>query len=208
MTIHLRHISRLLAIATLSVLVSGCFMPVRFDTEIEITRTGYYKFIFDGYIAKVDLFDNVNQNRITSDEENEKAAEILTSLRNDPNASDVEYVKKGHFKIHWEREGDILRAKTVTFLRRNEFIYGISYNHESGRVGLTGRSISKKQKAQINSLGLPMSGNIRVITDANVVTHNASQVKKYYKKGPKFKMYSWKLENIFAPTPSMIIALH
>jgi len=53
-----------------------------------------------------------------------------------------------------------------------------------------------------------MSGNIRVITDANVVTHNASQVKKYYKKGPKFKMYSWKLENIFAPTPSMIIALH
>ena len=201
-------LSRLFAITAMTLLVSSCFMPVRFETEIELNRTGFYKFIFDGYIAKVDLFDKINKGEITPAEEMEKVAQILKDLERDPNASEVSYIEKGHFKMHWEREGDILKSKTVTFLRRNEYIYGISFNSKTGTVGLMGRSISKKVKNQINGLGLPMTGNIRVITDAKVVSNNATKVKKYYKKGPKFKMYTWKLEDIYAKTPSMTIALY
>jgi len=204
----LPNLSRLFAITAMTLLLSSCFMPVRFETEIEIARTGFYKFIFDGYIAKVDMFDKINKGKMTPAEEKEKVAQIIKDLKRDPNASEVSYIKKGHFKMHWEREGDILKSKTVTFLRRNEYIFGMSFNSKTGTVGLMGRSLSKKVKNQINDLGLPMTGNIRIITDAKVMSNNATKVKKYYKKGPKFKMYTWKLENIYAKTPSMTIALY
>ena len=31
----------------------GCYIPIRFDAEIEITRGGYYDFKFDGYMTSV-----------------------------------------------------------------------------------------------------------------------------------------------------------
>ena len=37
----------------LSALLSGCYIPIRFDAEIEIHRTGAYDFKFDGYMASV-----------------------------------------------------------------------------------------------------------------------------------------------------------
>ena len=37
----------------LSALLSGCYIPIRFDAEIEIRRTGAYDFQFDGYMASV-----------------------------------------------------------------------------------------------------------------------------------------------------------
>lgn len=203
-----RVVSRLFAVVAMTLALSSCFMPIRFDTEIEFSRTGFYKFTFDGYIADVGMFEKLKKREMTRAEEKEKVKVILAQLKSDGDASGVKYIKKGHFKIHWEREGDILKAKTVTFIRRNEYMYGIAYNKKTGRVLLQGRSIARKAKIQINDLGLPMQGNIRVITDAKVISHNATKVKRYYKRGPRFKMYSWKIKNIFAATPTMTIALH
>jgi len=49
---------RLLAVVML-VVVSGCYMPIRFDAEIDINRRGEYSFIFDGYLAKVQLYQDI-----------------------------------------------------------------------------------------------------------------------------------------------------
>jgi len=29
--------------------LGGCYMPIRFDAEIAIHRTGHYEMLFDGY---------------------------------------------------------------------------------------------------------------------------------------------------------------
>ena len=54
-------------------------------------------------------------------------------------------------------------------------------------------------------MGLAIPGKIRVIMDTPMVRHNATKVKR--KRGPKFKAYTWKIANIFAPTPSLTISL-
>ena len=55
-------------------------------------------------------------------------------------------------------------------------------------------------------MGLAIPGTIRVITNTAMVRHNAAaKVKR--KRGPKFKAYTWKIANIFAPTPSLTISL-
>ncbi len=199
---------RIAVLAALFVALSGCYLPMRFDAEIEVTRAGYFNFIFDGYLAKVELYDGLRRNKISSTEEKVEIEKIRTDFARDKNASEFSYLRKGYFRVHWERSGDILKSKTVTFFRRNEYILGISYNSKTGRVGMAGRSLKRDTKNQLNEIGLGgMNGEIRVITDTPVLTHNATKVSKNRKRGPGFKNYIWKITNIYAPTPSIIMAL-
>jgi len=182
-------------------------MPIRFDAEIELSRRGYYEFFFDGYLAKVALYDGLRKREISREEEQKQAKQIETDFRRDSSTKEFKYFKKGHFKVNWHRKGDLTKAKTVTFVRRNEHMLSISYNHKTGRVSISGRSIKRDTKRQLAEMGLNMTGEIRVITDTNVISHNATTVKELPKRGPNFRMYTWKIKSIFDRTPSLVTTL-
>ncbi len=187
--------------------LTSCYLPVRFDAEIEISRRGYYEFFFDGYIAHVDLFRQLSKGELSRDEEQEKVKVIETDFERDSSTKSFKYFKRGHFHVNWEKKGDLLKAKTVTFYRRNENMVSISYNSETGRVQVAGRSLQRKQRRSLHDMGLGMSGQLRVITDTNVIAHNATKVKQLPKRGSRFKMYTWDIKNIFEKTPSITMAL-
>ncbi len=195
---------RLAAIAVLFVL-SGCYMPIRFDAEIDINRSGYYTFIFDGYLAKVQLYQDLQEGKIGRDEELEQVALIKADFERDSAVSGFQYYEKGHFRVKYERSGDLLKAKTMTFFRRNEYILGISYNSDTGQISMLGKSLSRDVKNRLRAAGLDTSGELRVFTDANVVSHNATTVKPFPSKGPDYMMYTWKIPNLLAPTPALKI---
>jgi hypothetical protein len=193
--------------AVAMLLLSGCYLPIFFDSEIEITRGGYFKMTFDGYLAKVPLYDGLRKNKISLEQEKKDVEGIRVDLTRDTSVKAFKYMGKGRFQVNWTREGDLLKVKTVTFLRRNENMLGISYNSKTGLIGISGRSIARDVRKRLADSGLAMRGEIRVITDARVLRHNATKVKRNRSRGPKFKTYTWKIANIFAPTPSMSIAL-
>jgi len=198
---------RPLLLLFVAAVVTGCYMPIRFDAEIELTRSGYYEFYFDGYLAKVQLYDGLRKREISREKEKEQVKLIETDFKRDTSTKEFQYFKKGHFWVKWERKGDLTKAKSVTFFRRNEHMLGIAYNSKSGRVSISGRSIKRDTKRQLNDIGLGTTGQIRVITDANVIAHNATGVKKFTRRGPRFKMYTWEIKSIFDRTPSMTVAL-
>ena len=202
-----RPLLRYLIPILLTIGVSGCYLPVRFDAEIEISRQGYYEFFFDGYIAKMKLFEGLKNGEISPEQEQEEIEKIRADFVRDSSTKSFKYYKKGHFHVNWHKKGDLLKAKTVTFFRRNENMVSISYNSKSGRVNVGGRSLARKQRRQLHEMGLEVSGKLRVITDTEVIAHNATHVKKMPKRGPNFRMYSWEIENIFTPTPNITIAL-
>lgn len=187
--------------------LSSCYLPVRFDAEIEISRRGYYEFFFDGYIAHIDTFNKLTKGEMTREEEKEKVEFLETDFTRDSNTNSFKYFKRGHFHVNWEKKGDLLKAKTVTFYRRNENMVSISYNSETGRVNVAGRSLQSKQRRTLHDMGLGLSGQLRVITDTNVIAHNATKVKDLPKRGARFKMYTWEIKNIFDKTPSITMAL-
>ena len=195
-----------LAVFLLAVLC-GCYMPIRFDAEIELSRSGYYKFIFDGYLVKVELYDGLQKNKITPSKEKEEVEKLKRDFTRDPSTKEFQYIQKGHFKVHWEREGDLIKTKSVTFFRRNEHMLGIIYNSKAGRLQFAGRSMTRETKKQIHNMGLSTTGEIRVFTDAKVISQNATKVIRDRKRGGNSKIYTWTIKNIFAPTPSLIIAL-
>ena len=93
------------------------------------------------------------------------------------------------------------------FIRRNENMVSISYNKNTCRVIVAGRSLSEKQRKQLYDMGLGMIGEMRVINDTNVIDYNATKIKKLPKRGPRFRMYTWEIKNIFDKTPSIRMAM-
>ena len=174
---------RLAAVAVLLVL-SGCYMPIRFDAEIDINRAGYYTFIFDGYLAKVELYQGLQEGKIEREEELLQVQQIKEDFERDSAVSGFQYYEKGHFRVKYERSGDLLKAKTMTFFRRNEYILGISYNSETGQISMLGKSLSRDIKGRLRAAGLDTSGELRVFSDANVVSHNATTVKPFPSRAP------------------------
>lgn len=194
----------LLALALLT-LVTGCYMPVRFDAEIDITRAGYYQFFFDGYLAKVELYQDLQDKKISRDEEVAAVQQIREDFERDSAVSDFKYYEKGHFRIQYKRSGDLLKAKTFTFFRRNEYILGIAYNKDTGQITMIGKSLARDVKDRLRAVGLDSSGELRVFSDGNVISHNATTVKPFPSKGAGYKLYTWKISNLLAPTPVLKI---
>ncbi len=185
-------------------ILGGCYMPARFDAEIEITRHGFYNIIFDGYLVSVPLYDGLRKGKISPDEEKIKAANLKTDLTRDSAVKEFQYMKQGHFKVHWEKKGDLLRTKMVTFLRRNVNIISLKYVRTTGQITMAGTSVAPSQAKRLVAMGLNIVGELRLKTDANVVQHNATKVKKTKNRS---KLYIWKLKSIFDPSPNLVISL-
>lgn len=191
----------------LAVVLSGCYMPIRFDMEIELDRRGFYKMEFAGYMVDVRLFSGLKSGEISGAQEVDEVKKLESDLTRDPSVVEYSYLKQGRFRLNWKRQGDLLQAKTVTFLRRNEHFFGIAYNKKTRIVNILGRSLSSTQKQQLVESGLNMSGEFRVITDTKVVSHNADAVKKFPARGPNTSVYIWNFRNIFRATPNMQIIM-
>ncbi len=199
--------TRLFAVAGIIVL-SGCYMPIRFDAEIDINRRGEYSFIFDGYLAKVELYQDIKDGKISREEELKQVSLIKDDFERDSAVSDFKYYEKAHFHINYDRSGNLIKAKTMTFFRRNEYILGISYNKNTGQISMLGKSLASDIKARLRASGLDTSGELRIFSNGIVVSHNATTVKPFEKRGPGYKLYTWKIANLLSPTPAFKIQVH
>ncbi len=199
-------IPALAALMGLVLAVQGCYFPILFDAEIEIDRTGYYKITFDGYLADLGLYKGLRSKEIGPAEEEEKVARIITDLTRDSSTLEAKYFKKGRFKVHWEKSGDLLRDKMITFFRRNEKLLTLKYVSTNNMITMEGASIGKSAAKQLTEIGLGgLQGKIRVITDAKVISDNANKKKKGKKS--REMIYSWKINGLYGPMPRLVIAI-
>ena len=173
--------------------------------KLKYRGVGITNFSFDDDIAHMDTFTCLKDRKMTRAEE--KFAYLETVSTRDTNTKSLKYFKKGHFHVNWKKKGDLIRTKTVTFFRRNENMVSISYNKNTGRVLVAGRSLSEKQTKQMHDLESGMIGEMHVINYTIVIAYNATKVKKLSKRGPRFRMYTWEVKNIFDKTPSIRMAM-
>jgi hypothetical protein len=194
------------ALLLLALTAAGCYLPVRFDAEIEVHRTGHYGIEFDGYIVDLPLYEALFKQKITGAEEEKKVETVKTDFKRDRGTKDIQYHRRGVFRVRWQDQGDLLRAKMVTFIRRNAAMLTVSYADTTGLVSIYGASLTKENMERIVALALGTEGELRVHTDAKVVDHNATAVADNPKKGPNFKTYTWKVTSFERP-PKLTIAL-
>jgi len=202
----LRLLAKAAALLCAGMVLASCYMPVRFDSEIIVDRAGYYDLKFEGYMADVGLFQGLIEGKISPAEEQEKVAIIERDFTRDVNTKEFSYFREGHFKVKWERAGDLIAAKTVTFLRRNELILQLKYMESSGSVVLEGKSLKRENRERIAKMGLNMQGQIRVKTDMPIKSHNATSTKKD-PRDPRFTWLVWDIKSVFSPRPQAVFIL-
>lgn len=192
------------ALLLLSVLVlTGCYLPASFDAELELSRTGLYKMSFDGFIVDTGLYNDIRLNKIDRATVQEKVTVVLRDFKRDSSTKSVSHFGKGAFQVKWVKSGDIIRSRQVMFFRRNENMLSISFNKNTGVIGLAGRYISKKNGDRIQAMGLDVKGVIRIKTDAKVLSHNAQ---KTFEEGA-VTVYFWELKSVFDLAPKMQVVL-
>ena len=201
-----RLLAKAAALLAAGLVLASCYMPVRFDSEITIDRYGYYDLKFEGYLAEVGLYQGLVEGKITPEQEKEKVAVIERDFTRDADTKEFAYFREGHFKIKWERAGDLLESKTVTFIRRNELILQLKYVANSGFVVLEGKSIAKQNRDRLAKAGLNMQGQIRVKTDMPIKDSNATSTKKD-PKDPRFTWLVWDIASIHSPSPRAIFII-
>jgi len=201
-------ITRLLSIcsgAILIVVLNGCYVPLQFNADVVINRTGHFEMTYDGDVAWAPLYDKLRRGQINRAEERETVAVIKKDLARDASFREIEYERRGKFKVNWHKTGDLLHSKMISFIRRNEKLLTLKYVKTTGEISLSGTSLSDKQAERLRNRGLDMAGTLRVRTDARVVRHNATSVTE---DGMRWYTYTWRLQSVYDPTPNLVISVH
>ncbi len=204
----LRQINRYITIccgALLILTLNGCYVPLQFNADVVINRTGHFEMTFDGDVAWAPLYDKLRRGQIDRTQEQETVALLKKDLARDTSFRDIEYERHGKFRVSWHKTGDLLRSKMISFIRRNEKLLTLKYVKTTGEISLSGTSISNKQAERLTNRGLTMAGTLRVRTDARVVRHNATSV---IEDGMRWYTYTWRLRSVDDPTPNLVIDVH
>jgi len=196
---------RALALLLILPALSACYLPARFDAEIDLRRTGLYKIDFTGYIAELTLYRKLHEGSIDAEEEAERRQIIENDFLRDSATKEVSYFKKGHFKVVWSKEGDIVKNRFITFFRRNENMLSISMSPKTGAIDVRGKYINKANKDRLVDSGLWMEGELRVKTDTKVVDHNATQV---IEGENREKTLIWRITSPYDPSPKLRLFLY
>lgn len=197
---------KFLGLGLMGALLASCYLPARFDAEIELDKAGYYSVKFDGYLADLTLYQGLKDGKISPAQEKDKIAVIERDFKRDTATKEFQYYKQGHFRLKWEIAGDLLKNKTMTFIRRNELILQLKYVENSGYIVLEGKSISKDNRQRLWDMGLNMQGQIRVKTDLPVKSDNATSKKKD-PKDPRFTWLVWDVKDIKSPRPRAVFII-
>ena len=73
---------------------------------------------------------------------------------------------------------------------------------------MLGKSLASDVKARLRASGLDTSGELRIFPNGVVVSHNATTVRPFEKRGAGYKMYTWKIANLLSPTFAFKTKLH
>jgi len=194
----------LLLLAVLAVGLSGCYVPLSFDADVRISRTGFYELRYTGGLAWAPLWQEIREHRLSRAEQAEKIATIRRDLARDSSASRIEDRGNGSFDIDWRRSGDLLNDRMVTFVRRNERLLALRYSKFEGVIVFEGKSLPADRARALSDAGLRTSGTMTLRTDAPVIEHNAAEVERH---AGGITVYRWRLFSAAPPAPRLVIAM-
>jgi hypothetical protein len=193
-----RHASALLLLVGL--LLASCYVPDQFKSEVRVGANGDYAISFYGDLIWAPLFRDIARGQVPADEIEGKIAGIKQDLVRDPNFKSVESAGGGRFHVVYQREGHMQATDLVTFVRRNSIILQLHATPD-GRVTLDGNSMKPHEANEAAVLGLSAQGEFRLITDAQVLGHNANKVTMFQ----GYPVYIWTIDNPFSPAPHLVL---
>ncbi len=192
------------AVVALAVLAS-CWLPEQFDTEIRFTSTGDYGVTYIGIITYAPLFGKIARGDISKEDVDRQIAQYLKFLKGDSSFKEINSIGSGRFQVKYMKEGKFAGNKqSFNFISRQGAMFRLRTTEENTMVlGGSGQGVMYAKRFE--EVGLKMSGLFRVVTDAEVLEHNANFVRK--SATPGFTQYDWRIKSLRDPPPKLVAKL-
>ena len=203
----LRRLRMVIAAGAALLLLNSCFIPDQYEAEIRFTKLGAYGISFNGVLVQAPFFSELARGNI-KDTDPEAAKSIkgyLDQLKRDSSFKEVRSIGRGRFQVRYLREGNFRgEHQMVTFVSRQAPIFRLRTT-EDGRISIGGSGAGRQYAPKLQEVGLTTQGLFRVVTDAEVIEHNAQFVRKA--PTPGYTMYDWRIRSLADVPPRLIAKL-
>ncbi|MEQ8510379.1 MAG: hypothetical protein RIB43_15345 [Rhodospirillaceae bacterium] len=203
MTVFVKNVKRFIAVVMLLPLAS-CFVPDEYSAEIRLTKNGGYGISYVGQLTWAPLYGQLTRGEIDREAASEQAAAFLAGLKADGYFESVVSLGSGRYQVRYDRQGQFTETQLLSFVRRNARIFQIRAA-EDGTVNFFGTGAGKNQADQLEAIGLRTKGLVRVVTDAEVLSHNAMSVRRA--PTPGYTIYDWNMTSFRQSVPKLTLQL-
>ena len=183
---------------------ASCFVPDQYEAEIRITKLGAYGISYTGVLTNAPFFSEYARGKIKDGPETQKTIKLYgDQLKRDSSFKEVNSLGRGRFQVKYYREGRFFGAhQMVTFISRQAPVFRLRTTEE-GNFSVGGSGAGRQYASKLEAVGMTTQGLFRIVTDAEVLEHNAQFVRK--SPTPGYTMYDWKIRN-FRDVPPRLIA--
>ena len=181
-------------------LLSSCYIPDKFKSELRLSRYGDYALTFKGDLMWAPILDSYRKGNVTPENEADKINNILKDLVRDIAVKKAVSKGKGRFAVEYERTGRLGQVQLISLLRRDARLLSMR-SSENNAIVIHGNSMKPSDAQILAEMGLNMEGEFRITTDANVVEHNATSVKPF----GNARVYIWTIENALSAMPHLVM---
>lgn len=183
-------------------LLASCYIPDRYEAEIRLTKDGGFGVMFIGQLTYAPLFGQIARGEVTKEKADETNQMILDQLKRDSAFKEVSPLGRGRYQVRFEREGRFAGAmQMVNFATRNQAIFRIRTT-EDGLIQVNGSGQGMLYGDKFEEIGLRSQGLVRIVTDVEVLEHNATFVRA--SPTPGFTQYDWRLRSFRDAPPKFI----
>lgn len=186
-------------------LLASCYIPDRFESEIRLTRDGAFGLTFVGLLTYAPLFGQIARGEIDPEKAEESNRLIQEQLKRDTAFKEVTPLGRGRYRVRFAREGRFGGAmQMVNFATRQQAIFRIRTT-EDGLVQVNGSGQGQLYAERFQEIGLTTQGLLRIVTDAEVLEHNAQFTRA--SPTPGFTQYDWRIRGFKDPPPKFVARL-
>jgi hypothetical protein len=203
----MRAFYRSLALMTVLLALTSCYVPDKFKAELRLSRYGDYVLSFEGDMLYVPLLHEYAQNNVPKSEDAARQENVRNDLIRDPAFTEVKGLGRARFHVkylgpirHGKAGGRLGVNELVSIIRRDVHMLRIKSNPDN-QVVILSDSIRPTDAQALQQQGLNVQGEFRLTTDGNIIKHNATEVRTM---GP-YKVYVWKIDNPLSPMPHAIM---
>jgi hypothetical protein len=181
-------------------LLSSCYIPDKFKSELRLSRYGDYALSFKGDLLWAPILDDYRKGKVTIENEQEKLDNIRKDLIRDIAVRKMESRGKGRFAVEYDRAGRLQKVQLIALLRRDARLLAMR-SMENGVIVIHANAMKPSDAQIMAEMGLTMEGEFRITTDGNVVEHNATEIRPFGTS----RVYIWKIENPLSPMPHLVM---
>jgi len=192
--------SLFILIAISLIVLSSCWFPEKFDSEITINKDGTYSFVYEGILTFAPARENIAKGKKLSLRDDKEIKEFGKELLKDRNFKKAKYIGQGRFKVLYKSEG-IINSPFYFLDHESDFISIIPTS--SNKISFKGMELTEDIISKLTKLKMKVDGEIKVNTDAKVLKHNAKSKPLF----GKFGSYEWQIKSLNDPAPYMVLQL-